>query len=417
MNFLKKTDLKIHKLIKSEKKRQAETLMLIPSENYASRAVEEAIGSCLGNKYAEGYPKKRYYQGQKFVDQIEQLAINRAKKIFGTPHANVQPYSGSPANAAVYFNLLKTGDKIMGLTLSHGGHLTHGHPKITFSGKFYKSIQYKVEKNGIIDYEKLARFAKKHRPKIITAGTTAYPRTLHFNKFAKIADSVGAYLLADISHIAGLVIANAHPSPARFAHIIMTTTHKTLRGPRGAIIMVTKKGLRKNKDLTRKIDRAIFPGLQGGPHINTIAGIAVCLKESSTTRFKKYGQKTVENAKMLAKTLMQNGIPLITNGTNNHLVVADLRNLNILGKDAAILLEKASIVVNANTVPFDPNPPFNPSGIRLGTPAVTSRGMGKAQMKQIAQMIAQVLKKQKSPQKVKKQVKLLCQGFPIQKKY
>jgi len=415
--MLNSTDPKIAKLLKAEEKRQAETLMLIPSENYASRAVEQAIGSCLGNKYAEGYPKKRYYQGQRFVDQIEQLAINRAKKIFGTPHANVQSYSGSPANAAVYFNLLEAGGKIMGLTLSHGGHLTHGHPKITFSGKFYQSIQYKVEKNGQIDYEKLARFAKKHKPRVIIAGTTAYPRTLHFNKFAKIADSVSAYLLADVSHIAGLIIAGVHPSPARFTHIIMTTTHKTLRGPRGAIIMVTKRGLRKDKSLARKIDRAVFPGLQGGPHINTIAGIGVALKEASTARFKKYGQKIVENAKNLAKALMQNSIALTTNGTDNHLMIADLRNLDILGKEAAILLEKAGIVVNANTIPFDPNPPFNPSGIRLGTPAVASRRMGKTQMKQIAEMIAQVLKRQKSPREIRKQVKLLCQKFPIIKKY
>ena len=417
MKSLKLTDSQIYQLIQKESQRQAETLMLIPSENYTSKAVQEAVGSVLSNKYAEGYPGRRYYQGQEFVDQVETLAVERAKKLFQVAYVNVQPHSGSPANAAVYFGLLEPGDKIMGLTLSHGGHLTHGHPKITFSGKFYRSIQYQVETNGIINYDKLAKFAKKHKPKLIIAGTTAYPRILEFNKFAKIADSIGAYLMTDIAHIAGLVLAGSHPYPARYAHVITTTTHKTLRGPRGAMIMVTKRGLRKDKNLTKKIDKAIIPGMQGGPHLHSIAGIAVALKEASTTRFKRYAQQIVSNAQVLAKTLQQNGLELTTGGTDNHLMVADLRSLNILGKDAAILLEKAGIIVNYNTVPFDPNPPFNPSGIRLGTPAVTSRGMGKSAMKQIGNLIAQVLKKEKITAKAKKEVKLLCQKFPVAERY
>ncbi|OGD62864.1 serine hydroxymethyltransferase [Candidatus Beckwithbacteria bacterium RBG_13_42_9] len=417
MNFLKPTDPAIYELVKAEKNRQAETLMLIPSENYASQAVEAVVGSCLANKYAEGYPHKRYYQGQKFVDIVEELTQKRAKKIFKVAHVNVQPYSGSPANAAVYFGLLKPGDTIMGLTLSHGGHLTHGHPKVTFSGKIFNSIQYEVGKDEKIDYDALLDFVKNHQPKLIIAGTTAYPRILEFAKFAKIADSVGAYLMADISHIAGLVVAGVHPSPAAHAHVITTTTHKTLRGPRGAMIMITNKGLKKDQEMIKKIDRAVFPGLQGGPHINTIAGIAVALKEASTSKFKTYAKNIVANAQVLAGTLKKEGIRLTTNGTDNHLMVADLRPIDILGKDAAVLLEKANIVVNYNTVPYDPNPPFNPSGIRLGTPAVTSRGMGKKEMRLIGTLIAQVLKKKVAVSEAKKQVKALCRQFPIPTEY
>jgi glycine hydroxymethyltransferase len=417
MTNLQKVDPKIDKLAKLEKKRQNETLMLIPSENYASKAVEEAVGSSLGNKYAEGYPRKRYYQGQAYVDQIEQLAIDRAKNLFGVPHVNVQPYSGSPANAAVYFNTLKPGDKIMGLKLSSGGHLTHGHPKITFSGKYYQSIQYEVGKDGVIDYDKLMSFAKKHRPQMLVAGTTAYPRVLEFKKFAKIAGEVGAYLLADVSHIAGLIVAGAHPSPVPHVDVIMTTTHKTLRGPRGAMIMVTNKGIKKDKDLASKIDKAVFPGLQGGPHINAIAGIAVALKEASTARFVSYGKQIVKNAKTLAKTLMDEGLDVVTGGTDNHLMVADLRPIKVNGKDGAELLERANIVANYNTVPFDPNPPFNPSGIRLGTPAVTSRKMKEKEMKMIGTWIAKVLKNELSAAEVKKEVMALCKRFPIPERY
>lgn len=417
MNYLENSDKKIKNLIDLEKSRQDNTLMLIPSENYASKAVEEAIGSSLGNKYAEGYPHKRYYQGQEFVDQVETLAQDRAKELFKVPHANVQPYSGSPANTAVYFNLLKPGDTIMGLKLNSGGHLTHGHPNITLSGKFYNSIQYEVDSKGFIDYKELESLVKKIKPAIIVAGTTAYPRALNFRKFASIANSVNAYLLADISHIAGLIVAGVHTSPTTHAHIITTTTHKTLRGPRGAMIMVTHKGLKKNKDLTTLIDRAIFPGTQGGPHINTIAGIAVALKEASTAKFKKYCHQIVKNAKTLAQTLIDGQLNIVTKGTDNHLMVADLTPLNMKGKDGAILLEKAGIVTNYNTIPFDPNPPFNPSGIRLGTPAVTSRGMREPQMRYIGKLIVDVLKKDMEIDQAKKEVKDLCKKFPIPKNY
>lgn len=417
MNYLENSDKKIKDLINLEKSRQDNTLMLIPSENYVSRAVEETMGSCLGNKYAEGYPNKRYYQGQEFVDQVETIAQDRAKELFKVPHANVQPYSGSPANAAVYFNLLKPDDTIMGLKLNSGGHLTHGHPNITFSGKFYKSVQYEVNSKGLIDYKKLESLAKEIKPAIIVAGTTAYPRALNFRKFASIANSVNAYLLADISHISGLVVSGAHTSPATHAHIITTTTHKTLRGPRGAMIMVTYKGLKKDQDLAKKIDQAVFPGLQGGPHINTIAGIATALKEASTTKFKKYGHQIVKNAKALAHTLKDNQIDIVTHGTDNHLMVANLTPLNMKGKDGAILLEKAGIVTNYNTIPHDPNPPFNPSGIRLGTPAVTSRGMREPQMRYIGKLIADVLKKDIKTDQAKKEVTDLCKKFPIPTEY
>jgi glycine hydroxymethyltransferase len=371
----------------------------------------------LGNKYAEGYPGKRYYQGQEYVDQIEVIAQDRAKKLFDVPHANVQPYSGSPANAAVYMSILKPNDTIMGLKLSSGGHLTHGHPNITFSGKFFKSVQYEVDQDGFIDYQELASLTKEFKPAIIVAGTTAYPRTLDFKKFASIANSVGAYLLADISHISGLVISANHPSPAPHAHIITTTTHKTLRGPRGAIIMVTNKGLKKNKDLANLIDKAVFPGLQGGPHLNSIAGIAVALKEASNPRFKSYANQIIKNAKALAQTLIDSQISIVTNGTDNHLMVADLTPLGISGKEAAVLLEESGIVTNYNTIPHDPNPPYNPSGIRLGTPAITSRGMKEPQMRYIGKLIADVLKKEITPDQANKEVISLCKKFSIPEKY
>lgn len=417
MDNLNKTDPKIADLITKERERQEKTLMLIPSENYASRAVEEAVGSSLGNKYAEGYPKKRYYQGQAYVDQVEQLAIDRAKEAFQVPQVNVQPYSGSPANTAVYFGLLKPGETIMGLTLSHGGHLTHGHPKITFSGRFYHSVQYEVEASGVIDYERLLEQARRVKPALIVAGTTAYPRTLDFAAFSEIAAEVEALLLADISHIAGLVKAGAHPSPVPHAHVVTTTTHKTLRGPRGAMIMVTDKGLSRDKDMASKIDKAVFPGLQGGPHLNTIAGIGVALGEALKPEFKDYGKAVVGNAKALSETLAGHGIELTTGGTDNHLMVADLRNLKKSGKEAAVQLEEAGMVVNYNTVPFDPNPPFNPSGIRLGTPAVTSRGMGVKEMEQIGQLIADVLKERIEVSSAKKEVEAMCAKFPIPLKY
>jgi glycine hydroxymethyltransferase len=390
--ILTKTDPEIAKLIAAEGKRQEEVLEMIPSENYASAAVREAIGSILTNKYSEGYPKKRYYQGNCFIDDIENLAIERAKKLFGVPHVNVQPYSGSPANAAIYFALLEARDTIMGLKLSAGGHLTHGHPGVTFSGRYFHSAQYDVEEDGIIDMGYVADFAKKVKPRMIVVGTTAYPRIFDWKRWKVIADSVGAYLLADISHIVGLVVGGVHPSPVPYADVIMTTTHKTLRGPRGAMILVTGEGLKKDPEMGEKIDKAVFPGLQGGPHDNITAAIAVALAEAGTPAFNKYTEQVVVNAKILARTLMDEGLVLTTGGTDNHLMVVDLRPQSVIGNVAAEALEEAGIVVNRNSVPHDPNPPFYPSGIRLGTPAVTTRGMKENEMKIIGKWIAEVIK-------------------------
>lgn len=407
---------KVLQLIKSEEKRQQETLMMIPSENYTYPEVRKAVGSALMHKYSEGYPHARYYQGNEFVDQIEDIAIDRAKKLFGVAHANVQAYSGSPANSAVYFALLLPGDTVMGMALSAGGHLTHGHPKITFSGKYFNSIQYGLDEEGYIDFIALRKLAKEHKPKIIVAGLTAYPRALDWKQFADIAEEVGAYLLADISHIAGLVAGGAQASPKDFAHIVTTTTHKTLRGPRGAMIMVTQKGIDKDPDLPKKIDRGVFPGLQGGPHNNQTAGIALMLDEASKAEFKAYARDVVENAKHLAKELVKNGFDLVTGGTDNHLLLLDLRSKNILGKPFAIALEKAGIVVNYNAVPNDPNPPMNPSGIRLGTPALTVRGMEKKEMETIAKLIGEVsinMENETALQNINKEVKALCEKFPV----
>lgn len=413
---------KISDLIQKEETRQEETITLIPSENHTSKAVREALSSKLGNKYSEGYPGKRYYQGNKTIDEIETEAVESAKKLFGTPHANVQPYSGSPANSEVFFGLLEHGDTIMGLSLSSGGHLTHGHPRITFSGKYFNSVQYEVNGDGLIDYEKVEALAKENKPKLIVAGTTAYTRTLDWEKFSEIADSVGAILMADISHIAGLVVAGVHPSPVPFAHVITTTTHKTLRGPRGAIIMVTQKGLDKDLEMAKKVDRAVFPGLQGGPHNNQTAAIAIALEEASTDSFKEYGKNIVENARVLSAELVKLGFNLVSGGTDNHLMLIDLRNKqslasqgpgkNISGKDAAVLLEEAGIITNYNAIPKDPNPPMDPSGLRIGTPAVTTRGMGETEMKQIAGWIGGVIENKVDAKKIAIEVKELCKKFP-----
>ena len=377
------TDTQIAKLIKAEEKRQTEVLEMIPSENYTSQAVMEALGTVFTNKYSEGYPKKRYYQGNTIVDEVEILAQERAKKLFGVPYVNVQALSGSPANAAVYFAILNYKEKLMGLRLDSGGHITHGLP-LSFSGRFFTAVSYKLGGNGWLDFNAIEKLAKKEKPKLIICGFTAYPRIIDFEKFAKIADSVGAFLMADIAHIAGLVAAGVHPSPAPYAHIITTTTHKTLRGPRGALIMVTKKGLEKDPELPKKIDSAIIPGLQGGPHDNQTAAIAVCLKEASTAAFKSYSKQIVKNSQVLAKELSSYGFDLVSGGTDNHLILIDLRSRDINGSIAAIALEVAGIVINKNSVPFDTNPPFYPSGIRLGTPAITTRGMKEAEMEKIA---------------------------------
>lgn len=388
---LARVDKEISRLIKLESKRQREVLEMIPSENYASPAVREALGSVLTNKYSEGYAGKRYYQGNRYVDEIETLAVDRAKKLFAVPHANVQPYSGSPANSAVYMALLKPGDTIMGLKLTAGGHLTHGHPSVTFSGTYFRSVQYDVDEGGLIDLDAVASLAKKESPKIIVVGTTAYPRIYDWKSWRRIADSVGAFLLADISHIAGLVVGGAHPSPVPYVDVVMTTTQKTLRGPRGAILMVT--GFHPaNAEIADKIDKAVFPGLQGGPHDNVTAAIAVCLHEAAQPGFKRYARQVVANAKTLADTLMAEGLTLTTRGTDNHLMVVDLRPQGVIGNIVAEALEVAGIVVNRNSVPHDPNPPFYPSGIRLGTPAITTRGMKEKKMRLIGKWIVSVIR-------------------------
>jgi glycine hydroxymethyltransferase len=373
---LERTDPEIYRLIKQEEAYQIESVRLIPSENYVSRAVLEATGSVLANKYSEGYAGRRYYEGQRYIDQIETLVISRAKNLFGAEHVNVQPYSGSPANLAVYYALLKPGEGLMGLALPHGGHLTHGWP-VTISGNFWRPIHYTVNRESHrIDYDEVRRLARAERPKIIVTGATAYPRQFDFRIFSEIAREVGAYLLADISHIAGLVVAGVHPDPVPYADVVMTTTHKTLRGPRGAMILC-------RQELAAQIDKAVFPGLQGGPHNHTTAAIGVALKEAATPEFKAYGRQILSNAKVLAEELLARGFQLVSGGTDNHLIVVDLTNKSVIGKKAANALDRAGIVCNYNTIPFDPRKPFSPSGIRIGTPAVTSRGMKEPEMRQI----------------------------------
>lgn len=390
---LQKTDPQILNLIHLEEKRQKEVLEMIPSENYTSSAVLEALGSVLNNKYSEGYPKKRYYQGNALADEVEITAQERAKKLFGVPYVNVQALSGSVMNLAVYFALLEPmKGKIMGLSLTFGGHLTHGAP-LTASSKFFTTVQFELGKDSRLDYEAIERQAIKEKPDIIVCGFTAYPRIIDFKKFGAIADKVGCYLLADVSHIAGLIASGVHPTPVPYAHMVTTTTHKTLRGPRGALIMVTDKGIQKNPDLPKKIDSAIIPGLQGGPHDNQTAAIAVALREASSASFKKYGEQIVKNSKALARELTKYGFDLTSGGSDNHLILIDLRNKKINGKAAALALEQAGIVLNMNGVPFDTNPPFYPSGIRLGTPAITTRGLKERDMKKVAAWINKALEK------------------------
>ncbi len=388
MDDISKADPEIYNLIKKELERQQLGLEMIPSENNVSKAVLQAMGSILTNKYSEGYPKKRYYGGQEFVDQIETLAIERAKKAFNVPHANVQPYSGSPANLAVYVAVCRQGDVIMGQNLPDGGHLTHGW-KASVTSQFYKSVPYHVKKDGYLDLEEIEMLAKEHKPKLIWVGATAYVREFPFEELGKIADSVGAYLAADIAHVSGLVIAGVHKSPAPYAHIITTTTHKTLRGPRGGMIMTTQKGLDKDPELANKIDRAIFPNLQGGPHDHTTAGIAVALKEAMKPEFKDYGKQVVKNAKALSEVLMKNGLKLVSSGTDNHMMLIDLGKGN--GVFAQEALDEAGITINKNTIPADPSSPFYPSGIRLGTPSLTTRGMKEKEMEVIGKWIAEVI--------------------------
>jgi len=406
--IIEKTDSQIAKIIEKEKKRQERTLNLIASENYPSRAVREALSSIFVVKYAEGRPYKRYYGGQEFVDQLEILVGERVRKIFKlNPQkwaVNVQPYSGSPANYAVLRGLLKLGDKIMTLSLPHGGHLTHGAP-VSLSGQDFQVVNYFLNKNGLLNYKEIEKLAQKEKPKLIICGFTAYPRKIDFKKFSQIAKKVQAYLLADIAHIAGLIAAQVHPTPFPLADAVMMTTHKTLRGPRGAIIIC-------KKELEEKIFKKVFPGLQGGPHEHTICAIGVALKEALTPQFKKYGQQIVKNAKVLAQELKKHDFNLISGGTDNHLILIDLRNKGISGDQAQELLEKAGIVVNKNTIPYETRSPLDPSGIRLGTPALTTRGMKEKEMKKIAFWIKEVISKPKSAFKIKKEVKKLCQKFP-----
>ena len=407
--FVEKIDPQIANLIEKETRRQRETLNLIASENYPSKAVREALSSIFVSKYSEGRPYKRYYAGMENVDKLETSVEERARRVFKLDSkkwaVNVQPYSGSPANYAIYRGLLNLGDKIMGLALDQGGHLTHGSP-VSLSGIDFKAVHYFLDKKtGLLNYQEIEKLAKKEKPKLIICGFTAYPRKIDFRKFNRIAKKVGAYLLADISHITGLIVGGVHSSPFPWADVVMTTTHKTLRGPRGAIIIC-------KRELEDKIFKKVFPGLQGGPHNHTIAAIGVALKEAMGPQFKKYAQQIVKNAKVLAEELKKYSFNLISGGTDNHLVLIDLTNKNITGKEAQILLEKAGIVLNKNTIPYDPRPPFNPSGIRLGTPALTTRGMKEKEMKKIAFWLNKVITKPSSAGKVKKEIKKLCQKFP-----
>jgi glycine hydroxymethyltransferase len=408
---LAEIDPEIAKLIEGENRREADTVRLIASENYASRAVMQATGSCLTNKYSEGYAHKRYYEGQQVIDQVEELAIARLKGLFGAEHVNVQPYSGSPANLAVYLAFCSAGDTIMGLGLAAGGHLTHGHG-VSITGKYFKSVPYGVKKDDHrIDMDQVRALAKEHRPKVIWCGTTAYPRALDFAAFRSVADEVGAVLAADIAHIAGLVCAGEHPSPVGIADVVTSTTHKTFRGPRGGMIFC-------KKEHAAAIDKAVFPGLQGGPHNHTTAAIAVAAHEAAQPAFKRYAAQIVENAKALAAGLAERGFGVITGGTDNHLMLIDVTSTTwgrVTGKQAAQALDKAGIVLNYNAVPFDPRKPFDPSGVRIGTPAVTSRGMGKDEMRRIAEWIDRVVKAPGDEAllaKVAAEVKALCAGFP-----
>lgn len=390
ISALHRSDAKIYRYIESEKKRQKEGLELIPSENYVSSAVLEAMGSILTNKYSEGFPNHRYYGGNPNIDLIELECIKRAKKLFKVEHVNVQPYSGSPANFAVYHALLKPGDSVSGMNLLDGGHLTHGW-KVSATSKYFRSFPYHVKPDGRVDFDEFWRIAKEHKPKLIWCGATAYTREIEFEKFAEIAGSIGAYLVADISHISGLIIGGVHTSPVNFAHVITTTTHKTLRGPRGAMIMVTKKGLEKDQELPQKIDKAIFPGLQGGPHNHTTAAIAVALREAAKPAFKTYAKQIVSNAKAMAAEFTKLGITLVSGGTDNHLMLLDLSKEGSLGAQLEYAMDVAHMTANKNTIPGDLASPYYPSGLRLGTPALTTRGMKEPQMRQITRWIAEII--------------------------
>ena len=402
-------DVEVARLIKLEIKRQKETINLIAAENYASKAVLDAQGSVLTNKYAEGYPGRRYYSGCPNIDDIESLAIQRAKKLFNAEHANVQPHAGSQANMAAYFALLQPGDTVMGMTLSHGGHLTHGAP-VNFSGKWYNFVSYGVDRETeLLDYDEVEKLAIKHRPKLIIAGASAYPRIIDFNRFRKIADAAGAALMADMAHIAGLVAANLHPSPIPFAEVVTSSTHKTLRGPRSGFILC-------KQELASKIDAAVFPCMQGGPLMHAIAAKAIAFFEAMQPEFTTYQKAVLENAAVLAAELKLHGLRIVSGGTDNHLILVDLTPTGITGKAAQEALEATGILVNRNAIPFDPRTPQVSSGIRLGTPAITTRGMGTKEIRQVASLTMKVisnLDNEKVKKEVSQQVAALCQRFPI----
>ncbi|MFH1582518.1 MAG: serine hydroxymethyltransferase [bacterium] len=413
-----KTDPKIYNLVKKEIKRQKEGLSLIPSENTATVAVLEAMGTPLSNKYSEGYPYKRYYGGNEYIDKIETIAIERAKKLFKAEHANVQPHSGSQANAAVFLALLKCGDSVLGIDLSAGGHLTHGSP-VNFSGKTYKFSYYGVDpKTEKIDLKEVEKIALKSKPKLIIVSTTAYSRTLDFKRFRKIADKVGAYLMADIAHIAGLVVTGMHPHPFPYCDIVTTTTHKTLRGPRGGLILSKIKDRidTKGKTLAEKIDKAVFPGTQGGPLDHVVAAKAVCFLEAMKTSFKAYQKQVVLNAKAMADEFKKEGIRVVSGGTDNHLMLLDISSLNLESKKVQDELDKAGIYVNRNAIPFDKRPPFNPSGIRLGSPSITTRGLKEKECREVVRMIAKLIKNMGDKKvfvEIKRKVKKITKKFPI----
>ncbi len=403
---IRNVDPEIVECIEAELKRQRENIELIASENFVSKAVMLAMGTPLTNKYAEGYPAKRYYGGCEKVDIAENLAIARAKELFGAEHVNVQPHSGSQANIAVYFAMLKPGDTILGMNLDQGGHLTHGSP-VNISGKYFNVIPYGVDENGYLDYDALEKIAKENNPKMIVAGASAYARTIDFERISNIAKSVGAYLMVDIAHIAGLVATGLHPSPVPYADFVTTTTHKTLRGPRGGMIMC-------KEEYAKAIDKAIFPGIQGGPLMHIIAAKAVCFKEALQPEYKEYMLNVAKNAKALANALIENGVDIVSGGTDNHLMLVDLRKLNLTGKEAEKMLDSVGVTCNKNTIPFDPQSPFVTSGVRLGTPAVTSRGMKEEDMKEIAAIIAMTLKDyENNKEEAKARVKALTLKYPL----
>ena len=407
MDFIEKYDPEVGAAIKDEAARQRRNLELIASENIVSEPVMMAMGTVLTNKYAEGYPGKRYYGGCQYVDVLETIAIERAKKLFGCDYANVQPHSGAQANMAVMFAMLEPGDKIMGMNLDHGGHLTHGSP-VNMSGKYFDVAHYGVNEDGVIDYDEVLRIAKEHQPKLIVAGASAYARTIDFKRFREIADEVGAYLMVDIAHIAGLVATGLHPSPIPYAHVTTTTTHKTLRGPRGGMIMCSEE---MNKKFN--FNKAVFPGIQGGPLMHVIAGKAVCFKEALQPEYKTYMEQVVRNAKALCNGLKSRGVKIVSGDTDNHLMLVDLSGTDISGKELEKRLDDAHVTANKNTIPNDPRSPFVTSGVRLGTPAVTTRGMKEEDMDKIAEIIAMVIESEDNVEKAKAMVAELTAKYPL----